>query len=354
MKNVKLTDLILVPALNITRNGEAFTSMKDRETLAGSFFRDGWIGSEKSAIVTPVECLPDSYISDGLLYRDALPSYVEGYEGKVADSEDSQQNIKFDADAYAQMAAKMFGNKQPKYVVVDANRRIESLILANMYRQARGEELILSVPCDVQSVSGLAEFYLINSRANMHTIGKREVGPVNLLRTAKGIHDNMGNQNQVRKAMPAGTGQKMWSICVIDKAMPDLGFYAKCIDDSAYLVSVNKTNAVKLQSKITKLNNKGQDLSDELKQEIVSFINTPKGEAAPKMMPRTEVAGMKQSPVDLVAEVATAVLNNDKDSVLSFAQHADLLNMVTSGKLTFKDDVFTLETDDGVKEYKLS
>ena len=349
MQEVKLNQILLVPGLNVTRDGKAFTSLADREKLAGSFFRDGWIGNEKSAIVTPVECLPESYMSDGLAFRDALPSYIESYNGKVEDSDGVKLPFKFEGLAYEEMAKSMFiGKNPPKYIVVDANRRVESLILANMYRKAQGLPLIMSVPCDVVQVADLKEYYVRSARANMATVGKREVGPLQLLRTAKAIFDNFGKQNHVRQAMPVGSAQKCWAIVVLDKGCPELEIMKKCSDDTKYLASINKSEVGKLSTEALPYVETRKDIPEELRSRIAAYIAKPKKEAAPKMLTREKVKSMIQSPADVVAEVAAAVLNNDQDSVLKLNVYADLLNMVTKGRLAYREDTFFLKDMEGV------
>ncbi len=164
MKTINTNDIITVPSTNVTReDGKAFNGIKDRAALAHSLALNGFdvqYGTIAVVEIANCEFLPETITVDGLAYREAMPEYIE--------------ELKFNAGGTAYDLAmsevelsltKTFVNKKaPKYLVVDGNRRLESMLLANVMRSREGLELITKLPVKIVECKSMAEFFANTDR----------------------------------------------------------------------------------------------------------------------------------------------------------------------------------------------
>ncbi len=133
------------------------------------------------------------------------------------------------------------------------------------------------------------------------------------------------NEARMRDLYKTGTGQKLFSICKLNKNYPDLKIVDNILDGKIQAASLDRMEMFNL-------------LKDEetTQADVEAYVTDPKaGKKVPvKMAEKKEIDTLsKQHPADVVCFVLTCVLENRLADLKKLIPYADELNKTTKTSL---------------------
>lgn len=306
--NIKISDLVVVPKYNYSRNGVVFPDGIDGEhvSLAQDLTRGYDLVQGGRVYVTAVENVAtEEEVQEALATQRDM--YDRGEALKVEEQSIKPMELLSAFD-------NTYKGKSPKYVVVAGCRRITALILTNALLADAGKEQIEEVPCEVVTDAEIDELIRVSVAENRKGQGFTPPSKAAFLAAAIRLYRDHGyGEARLTDAMGVskrGEKQKLFGAVRFSVAFPEIDLVGRLERGEVQWAQLNKEKTRQLAE--------GGDESA-----AAEWIADPsEGSRRPKSMSRKQIEDAKKWATDLkienaVTEALEAILTNNYEGLLA-------------------------------------
>jgi hypothetical protein len=341
---IALAEIVYIAQHNFSRmTGNFFRDENDQKNLITKLFT-GWddtLGHLKVRELTKEE------VEIAILLRES--------EWEVLKKETQDFSITFFGDEakttvtpseklriFEQMYTKNGKVIKPKYEGIYGFRRNSVITLVNTFRFKKALPLIENVPCSVVSYDNPKGLDRIADciRENEGKLeGAKVIDDKDYARAGYEMFNLGANESKFRQVFKAGSGQKFYKICQLNKKYPDL----KIIENIEKGELIAKSWDKELMREIVN--------DSWVPEKVLEYLKNPNGGENPAQMAnKTTIKNLQQNDIDVVGFLMKAVLENDLVAALkTLAPYRDELNKVTAPVLRTKPETPKVALEEAIK-----